>query len=472
MKTKCFALLAIVTGWLLLVAVQLSVAQSVPPVKIILDTDMAADCDDLGAVAVLHALANQGKANILGMVCNVSDTNSPLCLSAVNTYYGRPDIPIGYLNDTSVSPFLTPLYVYLNEYTDYIADTNRYPRYFVTNAVPDALDVYMQLLRTNSGVTIISIGSFYNLDKLLSANRELVRTKVAKLVVMGGKYPPDKQVCPNFDFNFSLARDAAMRVVSNWPTPIVFTELGDHVITGTNLFDDAKVASDNPIRKGYELGTKDGHPDNNMTPNAKERPSWDPITVLYAVEGATTNFVEVGNGGTNVIEECLFSFANNRWYDGAGNNHSYLAQLVPDDVLAARIEELMTEQPIPRAPSSLSAIAISTNEIDLTWQRNADNEDGYDIERSTDGINFDLIGFTMGAITTSFADDTGLNPCTTYYYRVRAYNSSGNSDFSNIANATTVCGPNDGLVAYYPFHGNANDESGNGHNGVNLGADN
>ena len=459
----------------MLVAVQLSVAQSIPPVKIILDTDMASDCDDLGAVAVLHALANQGKAEILGMVCNVSDTNSPYCLRAVNTFYGRPDIPIGYLNSDSVNP--TMGFPYNNKYTDYIA-TN-YP-HIPLNAVRDALDVYTNLLSTNTGVTIVSIGSMTNLDRLLQSAPDLVRNKVTKLVVMGGLYPLNLQQA--FDYNFSLAPFAAVDVAANWPTPIVFTGLGGNVITGTGLFDDTRVATNNPIRWGYDLGTRDARFDNVLRGQwpwvSYCRPSWDQIAVLYAVEGVSTNFIEVGNGA-NVLYISLAVIDNiplpmlaayNNWVPLLPSNHSFLWQLVSDNVLAARIEALMTQQPIPRVPSNLSAIAISTNEIDLTWQRNADNEDGYDIERSTDGINFDLIGFTMGAITTSFADDTGLNPCTTYYYRVRAYNSSGNSDFSNIANATTVCGPNDGLVAYYPFHGNANDESGNGHNGVNLGA--
>lgn len=177
MKTKYSALLAIVTGWLLLVAVQLSVAQSVPPVKIILDTDMAADCDDLGAVAVLHSLANQGKADILGMVCNVSDTNSPRCLSAINTYYGRPNIPIGYLNNNGVSP--TVGLPYYNKYTDYIADTNNYARSFLTNDVPDALAVYTNLLENSSNVTIVCVGSFYNLYRLLTNAPVLVSNRTA-----------------------------------------------------------------------------------------------------------------------------------------------------------------------------------------------------------------------------------------------------------------------------------------------------
>jgi predicted phage tail protein len=66
---------------------------------------------------------------------------------------------------------------------------------------------------------------------------------------------------------------------------------------------------------------------------------------------------------------------------------------------------------------------------------NAGNETGYWIERSADGINFMQIA-SVGANSTGFSD-TGLSASTTYYYRVRATNTAGNSDYSNTANATT-----------------------------------
>src|ERR1039458_3421838 len=445
------------------------------PVKTILDTDLAADCDDLGAVAVLHALANQGKAQILGMVCNVSDPYSPLCLSAVNTYYGRPNIPIGYVgNDPYVSPDFEPVScaAYLvgeNRYTTYIGDANNYLRNYVTNTVPDALSVYTNLLANNSNVTIVSIGSLYNLDKLLKTRPDLVRNSVSRLVVMGGTYPSTGVFLRWPDFNFTLWVDAAIDVVSNWPTPIYFSGLGFDVHTGTALFSDSNVATNNPIRKGYELGTASDRADTGQSGGSHWRPSWDQIAVLYAMEGANTNFVE--SNGSNAVHELLGSIplAWNDWTDFMGGPHYYITSLVSTNELANYIESLMVQTPIPRAPSNLAATSFSTNQIILTWQRNADNEDGYKIERSTNGVNFDEIGFTMGAVSSSFSDNTGFSSCTAYYYRVRAYNSSGDSDFSNIANVTTGPGLADGLVAYYPFNGSANDASGNGNNASFIG---
>src|SRR3954467_13772084 len=65
------------------------------PVKIIFDTDMDSDCDDVGALAVLHALADNGEADILATVVSTPTAWPPPCVDAINTYYARPDLPIG-----------------------------------------------------------------------------------------------------------------------------------------------------------------------------------------------------------------------------------------------------------------------------------------------------------------------------------------------------------------------------------------
>ena len=91
---------------------------------------------------------------------------------------------------------------------------------------------------------------------------------------------------------------------------------------------------------------------------------------------------------------------------------------------------------IPDAPSSLSATAVSSSSIDLAWADNASDEDGFNVERSADGTNFNLIG-SIGADVTAYSDN-GLSASTLYYYRVIAFNSAGSSAASNIANATTL----------------------------------
>ncbi|NJM16738.1 MAG: carbohydrate-binding protein, partial [Bacteroidales bacterium] len=91
---------------------------------------------------------------------------------------------------------------------------------------------------------------------------------------------------------------------------------------------------------------------------------------------------------------------------------------------------------VPIAPGSMSATATSASQIDLVWIDNSNNETGFRIERKTGSAGTYAIIATLGAGVTTYSN-TGLSASTTYYYRVRAYNSVGNSNYSNQANATT-----------------------------------
>ncbi len=95
-----------------------------------------------------------------------------------------------------------------------------------------------------------------------------------------------------------------------------------------------------------------------------------------------------------------------------------------------------TPVPPPSAPSSLTATTASASQINLSWTDNSSNEDGFKVERSADGTNFTQIAQVLPD-TTSYRN-TGLAPSTTYYYRVRAYKVGVNSDFSNVASASTT----------------------------------
>lgn len=91
--------------------------------------------------------------------------------------------------------------------------------------------------------------------------------------------------------------------------------------------------------------------------------------------------------------------------------------------------------PPPAAPTNLSATAVSESQIDLTWSDNSSNESGFYIERATDGVTFSQIA-SVGANVTAYSDG-GLDAGTAYDYRVRAYNATGTSAYSNVAGATT-----------------------------------
>ena len=89
----------------------------------------------------------------------------------------------------------------------------------------------------------------------------------------------------------------------------------------------------------------------------------------------------------------------------------------------------------PKAPSSLTAKAASSTQINLTWTDASSNEEGFKIELSLDGKTYVQVA-TVGANVKAYSS-TGLSAAKKYYYRVRSYHSGGDSAYSNAAYATT-----------------------------------
>ncbi len=105
----------------------------------------------------------------------------------------------------------------------------------------------------------------------------------------------------------------------------------------------------------------------------------------------------------------------------------------------AKLTACTEPQSVPDRPSNLTADAVSSMQIVLDWSDNSDNEDGFKIEHSLSGTS----GWTQIATTAASSHaPPGLACDTTHYFRVRAYNSSGDSGYSNIASDKTfACAP-------------------------------
>ncbi len=106
----------------------------------------------------------------------------------------------------------------------------------------------------------------------------------------------------------------------------------------------------------------------------------------------------------------------------------------PNSAVASAVIPV-TVSSVPAAPSNLQAKAISSSQINLYWVNNASNATGIAVEVAPPGRGFFQIG-TLSASSTS-CGVTGTSAQTTYSFRIRAYNSSGYSAYSNIATATT-----------------------------------
>src|SRR5882672_2550519 len=91
----------------------------------------------------------------------------------------------------------------------------------------------------------------------------------------------------------------------------------------------------------------------------------------------------------------------------------------------------------PVAPSTLTAAAASSSQINLAWKDNSLNETGFVIQRGTSSSGPWSQVATTGANITNYANATGLNAASTYWYRVCAYGSRGSSRDTPPASATT-----------------------------------
>jgi len=281
------------------------------PKKVILETDMCLDVDDVGALAVIHALENNKEAELLAVCYNEVHPFAASAIDAINTWYGRGDIPIGIYK----KPLFEP------DYSPYLEPVSKFPHDLDSKTALSALEVYQQVLakQPDSSVTIISVGFLNNLSDLLRKNPDLIAKKVKELVIMGGIH----------NDGFNLVRhnlvSESENVIKNWPTPIVFSTSGVNVLTGLGLKESPQ---ENPVRQGYY---KFFH--NNFCP----RPSWDPLAVLYAVRGLS-NYFSMNDTGTGSLKNGF------KWRMKPGYRSS-LKPLLPPGAYAKIIQDLMLVPP-------------------------------------------------------------------------------------------------------------------------------
>jgi hypothetical protein len=294
----------------------------------VLDTDFYEDLDYVGALAILHALADIGEADILAVMISSGDGHAPRAVDTVNTYYGRPDIPIGITRDPAFYPS--------SRYTFDLAFD--FPNDI--QGVPDAAALYRQILaaQPDHSVTIVSVGFLTNLHYLLLSEAdgvsdltgvELIQAKVAKLVVMGGHYPDSAGHPDGVEYNFEMDAGAAAEVMENWPTPIIFSgfELGADIETGAILQTDSP--PDNPVRRAYALFN-----------GGQDRSSWDLTAIHYAVRG-TANVWGLCSQGYNQVD----SDATNRWQPSAEKDQAYLIKAAPRDQIKHLLNVLLLQLP-------------------------------------------------------------------------------------------------------------------------------
>ncbi len=309
---------------LLLISCHLPKSSSNIPVKIIFDSDMGPDYDDVGALTMLHAFADSGKAEILATMASNNYALVAPCLNVINTYYGRADIPVGSPKTHGVNIGCS------QHWTDSLVVS--FPHKLKSNSdAQDAVLLYRKILtlQPDTSLTIVTVGFLTNLNDLLKSQpdmisplngKDLVRTKVKKLVSMAGKFPE------GWEFNVKEDSTSSKYVFDNWPTQIILSgfEIGEKIFTGKKLIS-------NNLKSPAHMAFRIAIP---LAPEDKNgRMSWDETAVLTAVNGASCGFGEVP--GKMIAEPSGY----NRWNNDKQGPHTYLTFKKSPEELSGIIEK-------------------------------------------------------------------------------------------------------------------------------------
>ena len=315
-------------------------AQKHKPVAIIFDTDIAPDYDDVGAMAMLHAFADRGEAKILATISSNSFETTVPTISVLNTYFNRPDIPVGIVKDTLPNKLCQQLWA-----QGIIA---KYPHALSSNNdAMDAVKLYRKVLsaQADKSVTILTVGFFTNLAGLLKSKadefstltgKELIIKKVKQLVSMAARL--DNGEKSGYEFNVFIDAAATKTVFENWPTPVILSgfEIGREILTGIRLVNNNDIKN-SPVKDAFEIALKK---DSNII----GRNSWDQTAVLVAVRGIAPYFsfkklnLKIEKDGKNVLIP--------------GTKFQYLTFKQTPAQIAKTIENLMMHQPTHRLKKS------------------------------------------------------------------------------------------------------------------------
>ena len=306
------------------------------PVPIILDTDIGNDVDDALALAVLHAGQARGDCELLGVTLTNPDELAGPFVNVLNTFYGRPGIPIGC---THASLHHEPRkFVSLAEVRD--NGQYRYPHTLLRNGdAPEAVQLLRALLgrQPDHSVVLVQIGFFSNLAALLDTpgdtnspltGHELVVQKVRLLSVMAGAFQAIGNNQHYLEYNVCCDLPASQKLAKEWPTPIVWSgfEIGNTVeYPAASIEHDFGYVPHHPVAEAYSL----------YLPMPYNRPSWDLTAALYAVH-PDRDYYDLSPPGRVTVEADGFT----RFTPAEGGRDRFL---ILKDGQAARLREALVQ---------------------------------------------------------------------------------------------------------------------------------
>jgi purine nucleosidase len=335
MTTQPAARLGILASALGLVAA--AAGQSPAPVPVILDTDICEDCDDVAALAMLHALESRGQCRLLAVTVTADHPQAAPFVDCVNTFYGRPDIPIGVVRPGGIKPPTA----YLKLATEKTAAGFRYPHDLLDGQdAPEAVSLLRKTLAAaeDGSVVMIQVGFSTNLARLLDSPAdaasalpgvELVAKKVRLLELMAGAFEPIGGNAAYGEYNVVRDRAAAAAVAARWPTDVVWSgfEIGNALpYPSQSILEDFGNVPHHPVAEAYRF----------VSPPPQDRPSWDLTSVLDGVLGDRGYFDRSPPGKVTVTDQGATVFKP----DAAGK-HRYL--ILRDAAARARVIEALVQ---------------------------------------------------------------------------------------------------------------------------------
>lgn len=296
----------ILAGWLALSSA-LGVITPRAPQRVIFDTDMGNDVDDALALAVLHALESRGESRLLAVTVTKDEPYAAPYIDIVNTFYSRPDIPIG-VTRSGITP--EPNFVTTVAQMRDASGASLYPHDVLDGRrAPDATRVLRCVLaaQPDSSVVVIQTGFSTNLARLLDTpaddcsplpGRDLAARKVSMLEVMAGRFDAtDAQARDFLEYNVKVDVPSARAVFMRWPTPIEVSgfEVGAAVMYPAASIDrDFAYVAHHPIRDGYIHFAGARYP--------YDRPTWDVTSVLQGVR-PTSGYFGLSVPGRVMVDE-------------------------------------------------------------------------------------------------------------------------------------------------------------------------
>jgi hypothetical protein len=263
-------------------------------------------------------------------------------VDGINTFYGRPEIPIGVVRPGGVEEQSVYLKLAEATYDDpAFAGRERYPHKLRSGSeAPDAVTVLRKALAgaEDGSVVVVQVGFSTNLARLLDSpadatspldGKALVAKKVKLLELMAGAFKPIDGNAAYGEYNVVKDRAAAAKLAEAWPTEMIWSgfEIGIALpYPSQSILEDFRDVPHHPVAESYKI----------LSPPPQDRPSWDLTSVLDGVLGERGYFERSEPGRVTVTDTGATTFTP----DPQGK-HRYL--ILEDAAARARVIEALVQ---------------------------------------------------------------------------------------------------------------------------------